>query len=479
MLNLKQELKLQQKLSPQQIQYIKLLQLPTLALEQRIQQELEVNPLLEENSPDEDPSNSDAAEAQESQDDYDWDEILPGGDDLYGYKARVDTGEERREIPLAAQESLADHLRTQKAFLSLNERDTLIAEQIIGSIDEDGYLRRDIASIVDDIMFNYGLDLSDADVLRVLHEVQRLDPAGIAARDLRECLYVQLELMPETAPGRSVALAVIGKLFDSFTQKRFAQIKRRLDVDDAALKMAFDLIQRCNPKPGEGSFSAQENYITPDFLVHSEDENFTIHLNRKNTPQLRVSRSYRKMLEQLSGHQRKGHMSSVDQETRKFLRTKFDAARWFIDSVQQRRNTLLAVMQEIVAQQQDFFALGEGHLRPLILKDIADRLSLDISTISRVVNGKYVQCDFGVYELKYFFSEGVATESGGSVSNKEVKAIIANIIGGEDKAAPLSDQRMATLLQERGFQIARRTVTKYREQLGLPVARLRRQIVLT
>ncbi len=479
MLNLKQELRLQQKLSPQQIQYIKLLQLPTLALEQRIQQELEVNPLLEEGAAIEETSEADPPEVQEADDDYDWEELLPGGDDLYGYKARVDTSEEWREIPLVAQESLADHLRAQKAFLSLTERDTLIAEQIIGSIDEDGYLRRELVSIVDDIMFNHGLELSEDDVLRVLHDVQRLDPVGIAARSLKECLYVQLEMASEGTPGRSVALKILDQMFEAFTRKRFAQIKGRLGVDDIELKTAFDLIQRCNPKPGEGAFSAQENYITPDFLVRYEDDDFTIYLNGKNTPQLHVSRAYRKMLEQLSDGQQKGPARAVDQETRKFLRNKFDAARWFIDSIRQRHNTLLAVMQEIVSQQEAFFAFGKGHLRPLILKDIADRLGMDISTISRVVSGKYVQCNFGVYELKYFFSEGVATESGDSVSNKEVKAIIASIINEEDKAAPLSDQRMTAKLRERGFQIARRTVTKYREQLGIPVARLRREIVLT
>ena len=479
MLNLRQELKLQQKLSPQQIQYIKLLQLPTLALEQRIQQELEFNPLLEEGNAGEEASASEEVEAQDADDDYDWDELLPGGDDLYGYKARVDAGEDRRELPLATQESLADHLRAQKAFLSLNERDTLIAEQIIGSIDDDGYLRREIASIVDDIMFNHGLELSEGDVLRVLGDVQRLDPVGIAARTLKECLYVQLKVMPEGTPGRSVALRIIDKMFEAFTRKRFAQIRNRLGVGDTELKAAFDLIQRCNPKPGEGAFTAQENYITPDFLVRYEDGTFIIQLNSKNAPQLHISRAYRKMLEQLSDERRKGQSNAMDQETRKFLRTKFDAARWFIDSVRQRRNTLLAVMQEIVGQQEAFFAFGEGHLRPLILKDIAQRLEMDISTISRVVSGKYVQCNFGVYELKYFFSEGVATHSGGTVSNKEVKAIIASIIDGEDKAAPLSDQKLAAMLTERDFKIARRTVTKYREQLGIPVARLRRQIVLT
>ena len=503
MLNLRQQLKLQQKLSPQQIQYIKLLQLPTLALEQRIKSELESNPLLEEGIEEEeevvapdDPAQEDITQAEQAQaeaeqpekidkeEEYDWDELLDNTDDLYGYKARVDQSreeDERRELPMPARVSMAEHLRDQLAFLSLDPLETLIAEQIIGSIDEDGYLRRPLESIVDDIMFNHGEMLTEEDVERVLARIQRLEPVGIAARDLRECLLVQLYVMPEDIPGREIAIGILEKAYKAFTMKHFAQIKKKLGIDDQGLKDGFDLIQRLDPKPGEGEFTAQQNYITPDFTVRYDEGDFIIMLNGRNAPELRVSRQYRVMLEQLSAEKKKKHKpkNGVDEETRQFLKNKFESARWFINSINQRRHTMLKVMEAIVQVQEDFFKYGEGHLRPMILKDVADIILMDISTVSRVVNGKYVQSDFGVYELKYFFSEGLTTESGEDVSNKEVKAIIESIIDKEDKTKPLSDQKIAQLLEDQGFQIARRTVTKYREQLNIPVARLRKEIVLS
>lgn len=504
MLNLQQKQSLQQKLSPQQIQYIKLLQLPTLALEQRIKAELEANPLLEEGQEDQDEITDTDADEQEEiaaeldagddareadireeegdpQDEYDWDELLNNADDLYGYKARVDHSDEedRRELPMPARVSMAEHLADQLAFLDLDANEHVIAEQIIGSIDEDGYLRRSLESIVDDIIFNYGLMVDEGDVERVLKQVQRLDPVGIAARDLQECLLVQLEAMPERTDGRAVALRMLREAYKAFTMKHFDAIMRKLDVSSEELKDAYDLIQRLNPKPGEGEFTAQQNYITPDFTVQFVDEEFIITLNGRNAPQLHISRPYRQMLYQLSADQKRSRPDQhVDDDTRKFLKSKFEAARWFINSINQRRHTMLKVMHAIVALQQEFFKYGEGYLRPMILKDVAERIGMDISTISRVVNGKYVQTEFGVYELKYFFSEGLQTESGEEVSNKEVRAIIQGIIDNENKKKPLSDQKIAEMLEGRGFQIARRTVTKYREQLGIPVARLRKEIVL-
>ena len=502
MLNLRQQLRLQQKLSPQQIQYIKLLQLPTLALEQRIKTELESNPLLEEGLDDDDevvapdePMQNDvqvAAEAQaeaeqpekiDKEEEYDWDELLNNTEDLYGYKARVDHSDEedRRELPMPARVSMAEHLREQLAFLSLDPLETLIADQIIGSIDEDGYLRRPLESIVDDIMFNHGEMLTEDDVERVLRRIQRLEPVGIAARNLRECLLVQLYIMPEDLEGRAIAIGILEKAYKAFTMKHFAQIKKKLGIDDRSLKAGFDLIQRLDPKPGEGEFTAQQNYITPDFTVRFDEGDFLIMLNGRNAPQLRVSRQYRTMLEKLSAEKKRKMKpkNGVDEETRQFLKNKFESARWFINSINQRRQTMLRVMEAIVQIQEDFFKYGEGHLRPMILKDIADIIYMDISTVSRVVNGKYVQSDFGVYELKYYFSEGLTTESGEDVSNKEVKAIIESIIEKEDKTKPLSDQKIAHMLEGQGFQIARRTVTKYREQLSIPVARLRKEIVLS
>ncbi len=478
MLNLSQKLRLQQKLSPQQIQYIKLLQLPTLALEQRIQQELEANPLLEEGGFDDPVASSDEESGDSTVDEeFDLEDLLPDVDDLYGYKARVDDHQEDRETPIVAAETLTDYLRSQKGFLSMNRRDTLIAEQIIGSIEEDGYLRREIASIVDDLTFNYREELTEEDVLQVLHHIQRLDPPGIAARSVQECLLIQLELMPEDTPGHGIAIQVIQKFFVPFSRRQYGRIKERLNIDDFALKAAIDLIQSCNPKPGEGAISPQENYVIPDFLIKKSDGSFIIQLNSGNFPTLTISKPYREMIEKMNSEPKSE--SSSDSDTKKFLRTKMESAKWFIDAVQQRRNTMLLVMREIVSFQEAFFTYGEGHLRPLILKDIAERIKMDISTVSRVVSGKYVQCDYGVYELKYFFSEGVATDAGVTVSNKEVKSIIAKMIEQEDKTDPLTDQTITAMLKEQGYQVARRTVSKYRMQLGMPVARLRREIVLS
>jgi len=511
MLNLQQRQSLQQKLSPQQIQYIKLLQLPTLALEQRIKAEMEANPLLEEGLEEEaeildektsdddkaeetagddtDSRSEEAAEIAESatdaakEEEYDWDEFLNSSEDLYGYKARVDQSEEeeRREIPMPARISMAEHLTDQLIFLSLNETETLVAEQIIGSIDEDGYLRRPLDSIIDDLAFNHGILLSEEDVEEVLLRIQRLDPVGIAARDLRECLLVQLDVMDDEISGRDVAGRMLTKAYKAFTMKHFDAIMKKLGIGGEELKEAFDLIQRLNPKPGEGEFSAAQNYITPDFTVrYEEGEDFIISLNNANTPQLRISAQYRQMLQKISAEKKRGKSADgVDSDTRSFLKNKLESARWFINSINQRRQTMMKVMQAIVEIQEEFFKFGEGYLKPMILKDIAEKIHMDISTVSRVVNGKYVQTDFGVYELKYYFSEGLSTESGEDISNKEVKAIIDSIISKEDKKKPLSDQKIASMLSERGFQIARRTVTKYREQLGIPVARLRKEIILS
>ncbi|MEX0600391.1 MAG: RNA polymerase factor sigma-54 [Rhodothermales bacterium] len=500
MLNLQQKQQLQQKLSPQQIQYIKLLQLPTLALEQRIKAEMEINPLLEEGLEEEDETvddqeeivddRTDADELREDEreqegdqeEEFDWDELINNTDDLYGYKARVDySDEDDRESPMPARESMVEHLRDQLSFLDLSDDEEMIAEQIIGSIDEDGYLRRPLESIVDDIMFNQGITLDESDVEAVLGRIQQLDPVGIGSRDLRECLLVQLYSLPEDATGRDVAIDMLEDCYKDFTMKHFSSIKKKLECPDEELKEAYDLIQhRLNPKPGEGDFTAQQNYITPDFTVQYVDDEFIITLNGRNAPELRISKQYRHMLHKIAAQKKKKNTvkKEVDDDTKKFLKNKFESARWFINSINQRRHTMTKVMHAIVDLQEDFFKYGEGHLKPMILKDIAEIIDMDISTVSRVVNGKYVQTEFGVYELKYFFSEGLETDSGEEISNKEVKAIIEGIVEEEDKTKPLSDQKIADRLEERGFKIARRTVTKYREQLGVPVARLRKEIVL-
>jgi RNA polymerase sigma-54 factor len=489
MLNLRQSQSLQQKLSPQQIQYIKLLQLPTLALEQRIKAEMEANPLLEEgeeeyeaDTPDADIAEAEVAQAEpepeRNTDEFDWDEFLNAPDDLYGYKAEVDRSAEEDEFesPMAATSSLAEGLYDQVGLLHLDETQALIADQIIGSIDEDGYLRRPVESILDDVMFNHGLMLTEADVEKVLARIQRLDPVGIAARDLQECLLVQLDMLPAATPGRTNAIRMLRDAYKAFTMKHFDQIMRKLNLTETELKEAFDLIRSLDPKPGEGDIAAQTNYITPDYTVERVGEEFRISLNGRNAPELRVNRHYRNLWNDLASKGRTGNAEA--NETKDFLKTRMESARWFINSIQQRRQTMLRVMEAIVTIQEEFFANGMGNLRPMILKDIADIISMDISTVSRVVNGKYVQTEFGVFELKFFFSEGITNDEGEEVSNKEVKALLERMIAAEDKAHPLSDQALAEMLAAEGYPIARRTVTKYREQSNLPVARLRKQIVL-
>jgi len=341
--------------------------------------------------------------------------------------------------------------------------------------------------VVDDIMFNHGLDLDEDDVEDVLKIVQTLDPVGIGARDLQECLLLQLKNMPDAVDYRETAIEMIEDEYKSFTMKHFGKLKKKLNLSDEELKEVFELVQRLDPKPGEGEFTAQQNYITPDFNVRYVDGEFIVTLNGRNAPDLRISSHYRKMLEKLSAQKKKkkeeeekakAKPEGIDDDTRQFLKNKYESARWFINSINQRRHTMTKVMHAIIQIQEDFFKYGEGHLKPMILKDIAEIIDMDISTVSRVVNGKYVQTEFGVYELKYFFSEGLETESGEEISNKEVRAIIEGIVANEDKSKPLSDQKIANKLEERGFKIARRTVTKYREQLSIPVARLRKEIVL-
>jgi RNA polymerase sigma-54 factor len=506
-IGLEQKQKLSQKLSPQQIQYIKLLQLPTLELEQRIKEEMEENPLLEEGPDEEIEQLEDALEGDgelrddedekvqevsegdsrdeimEDEEEFDWDYFLNSANDLYGYKARVDSsggsGDDHDDIPTPYEQSLIENLEDQLTYLDLGETEEVIARQIIGSIDPDGYFRREFDSVIDDIMFNEGIEVSKEQVEQVLQKVQELDPIGIASRNLQECLLVQLETLPEDTPHRDTAIDLLENHYKAFTMKHFKKLRKRLDLSKEELKDTFELIRSLNPKPGEGDFTASQNYITPDFRVDYVDDEFIISLNGRNAPQLRISRQYRKMLNQMAADKEKEkETGSYNSDAKKFLKNKMESAKWFIDSINQRRHTMMKTMHAIVELQEDFFKYGSGHLKPMILKDVAEIIDMDISTVSRVVNGKYVQTEFGVYELKYFFSEGITMESGEEISNKEVKSLLQDIVNNEDKTSPLSDQKLADELAERGFKIARRTVTKYRKQLGIPVARLRKEIVL-
>lgn len=494
----------QQRLSPQQIQYIKLLQLPTIALEQRIKEELEVNPVLEEaDNGDEfdeavewEEKQVDGKEEQEldptdQNEEIDWDEFMHNteyeGSDYGGSSYSSGGGnEDWRDLPNPYHESQLEELEQQVSLLNFNETQKLIADQILGSLDQDGYFRREVEAVVDNIAFNHGTLTNEEEVEKVRKKIQRLDPPGIASRDLRDCLLVQLELMNNSSKSRDTARAMLKDHWKLFEKKHFSKLKKKLDVSDEELQAAFECIQGLDPKPGASGNEVDDtqNYIEPDFEVYYQpaenEENgerkegdFIIRLNNSNVPPLRISPHYKQMWEDLK---KKKKTKKQAKETKNFIKNKIESAQWFIDSIRQRQNTLMNTMQTIVALQEDFFKHGEG-LKPMILKDIAERVNLDISTISRVVNGKYVQTHFGVFELKYFFSEGLETESGEEVSSREVKNAVQEIVDNENKKKPLSDQAIAEMLKEQGYKVARRTVSKYRKKLKIPVARLRKQIV--
>ncbi len=472
-------MRLLQKLTPQQIQYLKLLQLPTLALEQNIKMELEANPLLEEGvedeiemeqTDDETPTSAEEEVAAEEKkdDDFTFEDFL-NDEETYTPKGEKQSSddEDKDELPIAAPTPLTEKLLDQLHLADVTDIGMLVAEEIIGNVDEDGYLHRDLASIVTDINLTHKLHLTIAQVEEVLKIIQRLEPPGIGSRSLQECLLIQLEFSKADPHLVDLARKLLAHHFDEFTKKHYEQISKLMLIPLDEVKRVLDLISHLNPKPGEGTITAQENYLVPDFIVTKDENNFVIQLNDKNIPPLRINRNYRELMSKRN--------KTTTAETKQFLKQKFDSAKWFIASIYQRRETMLKVMHAIVDRQRDFFETGEG-LKPLIYKDIAETIRMDISTISRVVNGKYVQTDFGVYELRYFFSEGISTQSGEDVSNKEVKERIREILSSEDKSKPLSDEEIASILKEKGFNIARRTVAKYRESMMIPVARLRRSI---
>jgi RNA polymerase sigma-54 factor len=508
--NISQKQTQQQKLSPQQIQFVKMLQLPTIGLEQRIKEELEMNPVLEESDPvtdeeslstqeedwergkSEDPKSEDEPDIDpvDQNENIDWESFLHNtefdGNSYQGSPSSSSAAsgdDEWRDLPNPYHESLLEELESQVALLNLNEEEMLIADQILGSLDEDGYFRRDIEAVVDNIAFNHGKLVSTAQVDQVRKKIQNLEPAGIASRDLRDCLICQAGLSDNDKIIRDLAIIMLEEEWDSFEKKHFEKLKKRLDTDDDTLKKIFDFIRGLNPRPGAVSDPETDsrNYIEPDFEVYFEpaekessegDGEFVIRLNQRNVPPLRISPDYKKMWDQLKNNRESGE----DKQARNFIKEKVESAQWFIDSIRQRRNTLMKTMKTIVSLQEDFFKHGDG-LKPMILKDVAERINMDISTVSRVVNGKYVQTHFGVFELKYFFSEGLETESGDDVSSREVKNILQDVIDNEDKKKPLSDQALTDILKKKGFKVARRTVSKYREQLQIPVARLRKQII--
>lgn len=474
---------LQQKLSPQQIQFIKLLQVPTAELEARIEEELEQNPALEEGvdeQQEESPNKeSDDESPETAADDVDIKDYLQE-DDYAGYKMQGDGGgdEEDRDMPIPTATSLHELLMNQLDFLGLSESDYIIGKQLVGSIETDGYIRRELEAIVNDLAFSQGIDTTLEEVERILKRIQTFDPPGIAARNLQECLYLQLDRMDN---GHDIDVAVAKKIisdcYEEFTKKHYQKIQKKLDTEDEDfVRDAMELIVRLNPKPGGSSASsmAKNAYIIPDYILTNNNGKLELTLNSRNAPDLRISRSYTDMFKAYDKSDKKDKKLK---EAVTFVKHKLDAAKWFIDAIRQRQQTLLRTMKAIIDFQYDFFLEGdETKLRPMILKDIASIINMDISTVSRVASSKAIQTDFGIFPLKHFFSEGIATDSGEEVSSREVKQIIKDIIEQEDKEKPLSDDKLEKILNEKGYNIARRTVAKYREQLNIPVARLRKEL---
>ncbi|WP_114777337.1 RNA polymerase factor sigma-54 [Botryobacter ruber] len=474
---------LSQKLSPQQIQFIKLLQIPTAELEARIKEEMEINPALEEGreEAETDPFAESSGE-EEYEDDFNKNDEIDLNDYLHddeisGYKMQGDRGggdEEDREMPIAMSSSLTDNLLDQLGYLELDDKQYNIGMQLIGSIDNDGYIRRELSSIANDLAFSQNIETTEQEIEQVLHLIQTFDPAGIAARDLPECLLLQLHRREQDAT-TVLAERIITEAFDEFTKKHYHKLQSKFGVTEDELKKAVDLIVKLNPKPGgAGAGMTRVQYIIPDFILTNENGQLQLSLNSRNAPDLRISRSYSDMFDAYDKSDKKDKKLK---ETVTFVKQKLDAAKWFIDAIRQRQNTLLRTMEAIIKYQHDFFLEGdESQLRPMILKDIAEEIGMDISTVSRVANSKAVQTEFGIYPLKYFFSEGIATESGEDASSREVKHILKEIIDKEDKHKPLSDEKIEKMLNEKGYNIARRTVAKYREQLNIPVARLRKEL---
>lgn len=483
---LKQRLqqKLLQKLSPQQIQVIKLLEIPTMLLEQRIKKELEENPILEEGDEIDDKleQEEELTEEDVSKDDDEFtiDDYL-NDEDIPSYKLNANNtskDDKHEEIPFSVGISFHEHLESQLGLRVLTDKQFELAKYIIGNIDEDGYLRRKLTAIADDLAFSMGISTNEDELEQLLYIIHDFDPPGVGARDLQECLLLQISIKDQTIPEIALARKIIKYHFDEFTRKHYDKIASKLNLEDDQLKNAIDEILKLNPKPG-GSFQDPLNqsiqHIIPDFTLDLVDGEFQLNLNARNVPELRISREYTDMIETYS--QNKSNASRQDKEAMVFVKQKIDSARWFIDAIRQRQNTLMVTMKAIIEYQRDFFKEGdETKLRPMILKDIAEKTGLDISTISRVANSKYIQTHFGIYSLKYFFSEGMQTDSGEEVSTKEIKKILQDCIDNEDKRKPLTDERLMKILQQKGYPIARRTVAKYREQLGVAVARLRKEL---
>jgi RNA polymerase sigma-54 factor len=485
MLNQKLQQKLLQKLSPQQIQMIKLLEVPAMQLEQRIKKELEENPALEEGSEEEDVQGSDEDEISVEQEEHEQDEFslddYLNDEDIPDYRLQANNtsrDEERREeIPFSAGSSFHESLISQFNLRASTEREQILGEYIIGNIDDDGYLRREVDNMVDDLAFLQNITTDTEELYKVLDVIHDLEPPGVGARDLRECLLLQIERKDQSSPSVALAVAVIRDYFDEFSKRHYEKIMARLTIGEEEMKSIIDEVLKLNPKPGgavSDPYFRTAQHIIPDFILERADYGLELSLNNRNVPELKISRGYSEMLETYTRDRAAGKQN---RDAIMFVKQKLDAAKWFIDAIKQRQNTLLITMNAILEYQREYFAEGDDtKLRPMILKDVAEMTGLDISTISRVANSKYIQTHFGIYPLKFFFSEGLQTEAGDEVSTREIKRILQECLGNEDKRRPLTDEKLTEILQEKGYQIARRTVAKYREQLNIPVARMRKEI---
>jgi RNA polymerase sigma-54 factor len=483
---LKQRLqqKLLQKLSPQQIQMIKLLEVPTLQIEQRIKKELEENPALEEGAEEDEvhtePEEEQFEETDKDQDEFTLDDYIED-DEIPDYRLQEKNyskdEDKRTEIPFSVGASFHEHLESQLSLRDLTEKQKVLGEYIIGNIDEDGYLRRELINIVDDLAFLQNVETTEAELEEVLEIIQDLEPAGVGARSLRECLLLQIDKRGNSQPSLRIAHSILDLYFEEFTKRHYDKIITRLGIAENDLKLAIEEILKLNPKPGgvySDPFSKTSQPIIPDFILELSEDGFDLHLNSRNLPELRLSAAYSEMLQSYS---RDKSQKKEMKDAAMFVKQKIESAKWFIDAIKQRQNTLLLTMNAILEYQQEYFIDGdETKLRPMILKDVAEMTGLDISTVSRVANSKFIQTHFGIFPLKFFFSEGLQTDSGEEVSTREIKRILQDCIENEQKRRPLTDERLTEILQEKGYQIARRTVAKYREQLNIPVARLRREI---
>lgn len=476
------------KLSPAQIQVMRMLELPACELQARINEELQANPALEEGTGqlnDNDYQDADSVDEEYQNplqnDDFNYDDFVQDDDvsDRFAQNSNRSQEAVREEVPFSVGISFGEYLKNQIYLTKMDKPDRHIAKFVVGNIDGDGYLRRSVEELVDDINFKENLQVTDEKMSEIIEQVRKFDPPGVAARDLQDCLLLQLQQKAQS-PSVLLAIKILSRYFDVFARKQYTKIIQRLEITEEELRLAIAEITRLNPKPSSNwvgtVYDRNQTTVNPDFIVEQENDDLIVSLNHGDIPSLQVSQDYCQMLDAYTAKS-KNKPSSEDKEAVKFIKSHIDSAQWFIDAIRQRNETLMHTMTAIVAYQRDFFMEGDSSfLKPMVLKDIADRINMDISTISRVCSDKYVQTQFGIFPLKYFFSESINKQDGGAISTREIKDEVRNIIDNEDKSHPITDDELVEILHAKGYTIARRTVSKYREQLEIPVARLRHKI---